>query len=106
MVSIRERLTREGGADINILENNFNLDNPESGHYPCSRYATATQMLSEITNENDLTISACAAFFMRYIKKVPMQQSIVIASILLILIYTLITEGNLQNMKRLISSQN
>jgi hypothetical protein len=44
-----------------LVSTNFNLDNPESGHYPCSRYATATQMLSEITNENDLTISACAS---------------------------------------------
>ena len=44
-----------------FVSTNFNLDNPESGHYPCSRYATATQMLSEITNENDLNISACAS---------------------------------------------
>jgi len=43
-----------------FVSTNFNLDNPESGHYPCSRYAKATQMLSEITDENDLNISACA----------------------------------------------
>jgi hypothetical protein len=43
------------------VSTNFNLDNLEHGHYPCSRYTTATQMLSEITSENDLTVSACAS---------------------------------------------
>jgi len=43
-----------------LVSTNFNLDNPENGHYPCTRYTTATQMLSEITDENNLNISACA----------------------------------------------
>ncbi len=50
--------TRKNSAYL--VSTNFNLDNPESGQYPCSRYTTATQMLSEITDENDLSISACA----------------------------------------------
>ncbi|MHA1730083.1 MAG: carcinine hydrolase/isopenicillin-N N-acyltransferase family protein [Promethearchaeota archaeon] len=44
-----------------FVSTNFNLDNPESGHFPCSRYTTATQMLSEIINETDLNMSACAS---------------------------------------------
>jgi len=43
-----------------LVSTNFNLDNPENGYYPCSRYTTATQMLSEITDKNDLDVSACA----------------------------------------------
>jgi hypothetical protein len=42
-----------------LVSTNFNLDDNENGHYPCSRYITATQMLGEIT-ENNLTISTCA----------------------------------------------
>jgi hypothetical protein len=44
-----------------LVSTNFNLDDPAgNGHYPCSRYTTATLMLGEITTETDLTISACA----------------------------------------------
>lgn len=43
-----------------LVSTNFNLANYENGEYPCSRYTTATQMLSEITNEEDLTVSACS----------------------------------------------
>ena len=32
-----------------LISTNFNLANYENGEYPCSRYTTATQMLSEIT---------------------------------------------------------
>ena len=43
------------------MSTNFNLDDPTgNGHYPCTRFTTATQMLGEITTESDLTISACA----------------------------------------------
>jgi len=42
-----------------LVSTNFNLADFD-GHYPCNRYDTATQMLSEITTENDLTVSACA----------------------------------------------
>ncbi len=45
-----------------FVSTNFNLDDPAgNGHYPCSRYTTATQMLNKITNETDLTIPACAS---------------------------------------------
>lgn len=50
--------TRKNSAYL--VSTNFNLDNSENGQYPCSRYTAATQMLSEITDENDLSISACA----------------------------------------------
>lgn len=44
-----------------LVSTNFNLDDPVgNGHYPCSRYTTATLMLGEITTETDLTVSACA----------------------------------------------
>ncbi|MHA1612870.1 MAG: hypothetical protein ACTSYU_12510 [Promethearchaeota archaeon] len=43
-----------------LVSTNFNLDDPENGHYPCTRYNTATQMLGSITNENELNVSACA----------------------------------------------
>ncbi len=47
--------------DSNVLvSTNFSLDNVTLGHYPCSRYDKATQMLNEITVEEDLTVSACA----------------------------------------------
>ncbi len=42
-----------------LVSTNFNLADFD-GHYPCNRYTTATQMLGEITTENDLTVSACA----------------------------------------------
>jgi len=43
-----------------LVSTNFNLANHENGVYPCSRYTNATQMLSEINTEEDLTISACS----------------------------------------------
>ncbi len=42
-----------------LVSTNFNLDDHENGHYPCSRYTTATQMLDKMTEDN-LTISSCA----------------------------------------------
>ncbi|MHA1618094.1 MAG: hypothetical protein ACTSVZ_02360 [Promethearchaeota archaeon] len=44
-----------------LVSTNFNLDDPESGHYPCSRYDSAAQMLGEITAESDLNVSVCAS---------------------------------------------
>jgi len=43
-----------------LVSTNFNLDDYEHGHYPCSRYNTATQMLGEISTEEDLNVSQCA----------------------------------------------
>jgi len=43
-----------------LVSTNFNVANTSHGYYPCSRYNTATQMLGEITNEEDLNVSACA----------------------------------------------
>ncbi len=43
-----------------LVSTNFNLDNVTHGHYPCDRYNTATQMLGDITAEEDLTVSTCA----------------------------------------------
>ncbi|WP_455280984.1 hypothetical protein, partial [[Eubacterium] cellulosolvens] len=51
--------TRKNGNFI--VSTNFNLNNTNNAYdYPCYRYNTATQMLSEIENEEDLTIQACA----------------------------------------------
>lgn len=43
-----------------LVSTNFNLNDTSSGYYPCSRYDTATQMLGEISTEEDLNVSACA----------------------------------------------
>ena len=43
-----------------IVSTNFDLNNVTHGWYPCNRYETATQMLSEMTIEEDLNVSACA----------------------------------------------
>ncbi len=43
-----------------LVSTNYNLANYENGEYPCSRYTSVTQMLNEITIEEDLTISACS----------------------------------------------
>ena len=43
-----------------LVSTNFNLDNVTHGHYPCWRYDTATQMLGEITTEENLNVSRCA----------------------------------------------
>jgi hypothetical protein len=44
-----------------IVSTNFNLCDKSNFYvYPCKRYDTAMQMLSEIKNEEDLTIQACA----------------------------------------------
>ena len=43
-----------------LVSTNFNLINHANGWYPCSRYNTTTDMLGTITNEEDLTIQACA----------------------------------------------
>ncbi|MHA1354011.1 MAG: hypothetical protein ACTSR1_02405, partial [Candidatus Heimdallarchaeota archaeon] len=43
-----------------LVSTNFNLANIDSGHYPCDRYETATQMLGDITSEENLTVAACA----------------------------------------------
>jgi hypothetical protein len=44
-----------------LISTNFNLNetSPSNG-YPCSRYLTAQEMLSEIKTEEDLTVQACA----------------------------------------------
>ena len=43
-----------------LVSTNFNLNDTSNGHYPCSRYDTATQMLEEITVEENLNVSKCA----------------------------------------------
>lgn len=44
-----------------IVSTNFNLNNTSNAYdYPCERYNTAMQMLSEIKNEENLTIQACS----------------------------------------------
>ena len=43
-----------------FVSTNFNLENVTHGHYPCWRYEKATQMLSDITVEEDLNVSTCA----------------------------------------------
>ena len=43
-----------------LISTNFNLNDTNNGYYPCSRYDNATQMLNEITTEEELTVSKCA----------------------------------------------
>ncbi|MFX1538413.1 MAG: hypothetical protein ACFFDI_29835 [Promethearchaeota archaeon] len=44
-----------------IVSTNFNLNDTDNSYsYPCGRYLTATRMLNQIENEEDLTIQACA----------------------------------------------
>ncbi len=43
-----------------LVSTNFNLNDTTHGYYPCNRYETAIQMLSEINNEEDLNVSVCA----------------------------------------------
>ena len=42
-----------------LVSTNFNLANYNNGWWPCGRYNTATQMLAQITSEEDLTVDAC-----------------------------------------------
>ena len=42
-----------------LVSTNFNLANNANGYYPCWRYETATNMLDDITVEQDLTMEAC-----------------------------------------------
>ncbi len=44
-----------------LVSTNFNLNDTSHGLYPCSRYNTATQMLDDISAEEDLNVSACAS---------------------------------------------
>ena len=49
------------GIDTSFLvSTNFNLEDTGHGDYPCWRYNTATQILSEITTVDELNVSACA----------------------------------------------
>ncbi len=43
-----------------LVSTNFNVANTSHGYYPCSRYDTATQMLGEISTEENLNVSQCA----------------------------------------------
>ncbi|MCG3221071.1 MAG: hypothetical protein H7641_06785 [Candidatus Heimdallarchaeota archaeon] len=43
-----------------LVSTNFNLHDTTHGYYPCNRYDTATQMLGEITTEEDLNVAKCA----------------------------------------------
>ena len=43
-----------------LVSTNFNLNDTSHGHYPCNRYDTATQMLEDITTEEELTVSKYA----------------------------------------------
>jgi choloylglycine hydrolase len=42
-----------------LVSTNFNLANHSNGAYPCTRYNTATSMLSAIGSEAELTVEAC-----------------------------------------------
>jgi choloylglycine hydrolase len=42
-----------------LVSTNFNLVDHDNGWYPCWRYETATNMLGDITVEQDLTMEAC-----------------------------------------------
>ncbi len=44
-----------------LISTNFNLNDSNNAYdYPCYRYQTAEQMLSQIETEDDLTVQACA----------------------------------------------
>jgi hypothetical protein len=43
-----------------IVSTNFNRNDTNHDYYLCERYLTATEMLNQIENEEDLTIQACA----------------------------------------------
>jgi hypothetical protein len=55
--------TRKSPGDGFLVSTNFNVANPANGYgYPCSRYETATQRLSELVEqEDDLTVEDAAA---------------------------------------------
>jgi choloylglycine hydrolase len=44
-----------------LVSTNFNVNDTSHGSYPCSRYNTASQMLEDISIEEDLNVSACAS---------------------------------------------
>ena len=43
-----------------LVSTNFSLNDTSCGYYPCWRYETANQMLSEISSEEELNVSICA----------------------------------------------
>ena len=46
---------KEAGVDGFLTQTNFNRANNKSGTYPCWRYEASTEILSEITSEEELT---------------------------------------------------
>lgn len=48
--------TRKQTGDGQLVSTNFNLANPKDGGFPCRRYDTATAMLENIEEEDDLTV--------------------------------------------------
>ncbi len=47
---------KEVGVDGFLTQTNFNRANNKSGAYPCKRFTASTEILSEITNEEELTV--------------------------------------------------
>lgn len=58
-VSDREFVFTNKSSIHYLVSTNFNLADYSNGYYPCSRYNTATNMLGQITTEEDLTVDAC-----------------------------------------------
>jgi hypothetical protein len=48
---------KESGIDGFLTQTNFNRVNNASGEYPCPRYETSTEILNEITIEEELTVA-------------------------------------------------
>ncbi|MHA1592349.1 MAG: hypothetical protein ACTSUP_07760 [Candidatus Heimdallarchaeaceae archaeon] len=63
---------KESGIDGFLTQTNFNRVNNASGEYPCPRYETSTEILNEITIEEELTV----AKFNEVLEAVSFQKSI------------------------------
>jgi hypothetical protein len=53
--------TRKPAGDGFLVSTNFNLADPSNGEYPCWRYSRAEEMLSEIQNQDELTVERVAS---------------------------------------------
>lgn len=47
---------KQAGVDGFLTQTNFNRANNKSGDYPCPRFTASTEILSEITSEEELTV--------------------------------------------------
>jgi hypothetical protein len=55
-------LTRKPPGDSFLVSTNFNVANPSNGYYPCQRYETATERLTELVSaEGALTVQNVTA---------------------------------------------